>query len=116
MQFDPQLCRVDDGLDTIVGKWKLPILLQLIKHGTLRFSDLKRTLPGITQKMLTQNLKELEEDDLVIRVAYPTVPPKVEYSLTEHGQALQPIIDQLHRWGIQHRQHIQQKWADKAMR
>ncbi len=113
MERDPNLCRVDDGLDTLVGKWKLVILLHIIKNRTIRFSDLMKTIPKITRKMLTKNLREMEEDDLIKRTAYPTIPPKVEYSLTEHGKELIPIIDSLHEWGIRHKKHIQDKWLHK---
>ena len=63
-KIEPNLCHTDDGLDTITGKWKLPILLHIMKNGTMRFSDLIRAIPEITQKMLTKNLRELEEDDI----------------------------------------------------
>ncbi|BBM35368.1 winged helix-turn-helix transcriptional regulator [Pseudoleptotrichia goodfellowii] len=112
IKIEPNLCRTDDGLDTIIGKWELPILLHMMKNGTMRFSDFMRAMPEITQKMLTKNLRELEEDDLISRFSYPTIPPKVEYSLTEHGKELEPIIDQLHKWGIRHKEHIQKKWQN----
>lgn len=102
MKIDPQFCRVDDGLDTILGKWKIPIILYLLKNQTMRFSDLQKVLPEISKKMLSKNLKELEEDDLITRTVYPTVPPKVEYNLTEHGKELEDIIDSLHKWGLRH--------------
>lgn len=109
MKIDPQFCRVDDGLDTILGKWKIPIILYLLKNQTMRFSDLQKVLPEISKKMLSKNLKELEEDDLITRTFYPTVPPKVEYSLTEHGKELEDIIDSLHKWGLRHQQHLSKK-------
>lgn len=71
MKIDPQFCRVDDGLDTILGKWKIPIILYLLKNQTMRFSDLQKVLPEISKKMLSKNLKELEEDDLITRTVYP---------------------------------------------
>jgi DNA-binding HxlR family transcriptional regulator len=82
-----ELCRVDDGLSIIVGKWKSLILLHLLVEGTKRFSELKRSLPGITQKMLTTQLRELEEEDIVERKVYAQIPPKVEYSITEYGNS-----------------------------
>ena len=88
-------------------------LLHIMKNGTMRFSDLIRAIPEITQKMLTKNLRELEEDDIISRLSYPTIPPKVEYSLTEHGKELEPIIDALHEWGIRHKEHIMKKWREK---
>lgn len=109
MKIDPQFCRVDDGLDTILGKWKIPIILYLLKNQTMRFSDLQKVLPEISKKMLSKNLKELEEDDLITRTVYPTVPPKVEYRLTEHGKELEDIIDSLHKWGLRHQQHLSKK-------
>ena len=71
----------------------------------MRFSELKRSIPGITQKMLTQQLRELEEEDLIHREVYAQVPPKVEYSITEHGRSIEPVLDAMHRWGKTHLQH-----------
>ena len=82
----------------IGGKWKMPILWQL-GHKTIRFSELQRQLPKVTGKMLTQQLRELERDGLVHREVYPQVPPKVEYSLTERGRYISPILDQMCEWG-----------------
>lgn len=82
MNIEPNLCRVEDALEIIVGKWKPIILLHLLKNGIMRFSDLKRSIPNITQKMLTKNLRELENEDIIERFVYPQVPPKVEYSIT----------------------------------
>lgn len=113
MEREPSLCHFDDGLETITGKWKLIILSHIIKNKNMRFSDLMKAIPKITQKMLSKNLKELEDDDLINRKTYDTIPQKVEYSLTEHGKELIPIIDSLHEWGIEHRKHIQKKWLEK---
>jgi len=113
-KIEPNLCHTDAGRDTIIGKWKLTILLHIMKNGTMRFSDLTRAIPEITQKMLTKNLRELEEDDIISRFSYPTIPPKVEYSLTEHGKELEPIIDALHEWGIRHKAHIMEKWLENS--
>ena len=82
----------------IGGKWKMLILWHLIQE-VRRFGELKRLLPGITQKMLIQQLRELEADGLVLRKVYPQVPPKVEYSLTELGQSLGPVLKAITRWG-----------------
>ncbi len=109
MSFEPLDCHIDDGLKSLLGKWKIPILIQLRAQQVLRFSDLYRALPGITKKMLTQTLKELEEDDLVNRKVYPVVPPKVEYQLSAHGQELIPTLDALHAWGIAHSTHLAHK-------
>ncbi len=92
-------CHMELTLDLIGGKWKSLILWHLGEN-TLRFSDLRRTMPGITQKMLTQQLRELERDGLVRRFVYTQVPPKVEYSLTGSGRTLLPILDTLYQWGV----------------
>lgn len=105
MKIEPELCQVDDALDIIVGKWKPVILLNLLKNGTMRFSELKRSIPNITQKMLTKHLRELESEDIVERKVYPQVPPKVEYSITEYGKSLEKILVEMHEWGAQHRNH-----------
>lgn len=82
----------------IGGKWKPIILWQLGSRGTLRFGELRKRIPNATQKMLTQQLRELEADGLVLRQAHPEVPPKVEYSLTERGKRLVPILENLSAW------------------
>lgn len=105
MEIQPELCKVEDALGILVGKWKPLILLTLLKDGTKRFSDLKRSLPGITQKMLTNQLRELEEEDIISRKVYPVVPPKVEYSMTEYGKSLEPILVAMHEWGTAHTLH-----------
>lgn len=92
-------CTVELTLQVIGGKWKPIIIYRLGHEGTLRFSEMKRSIPNITQKMLTQQLRELESDGVVHREVYPQVPPKVEYSLTELGQTVMPVIDSLCRWG-----------------
>ncbi len=92
-------CHMELALDLIGGKWKSLILWHL-GESTLRFSALKRTMPGITQKMLTQQLRELERDGLVSRFIYTEVPPKVEYSLTDAGKTLLPVLVMLYEWGI----------------
>jgi DNA-binding HxlR family transcriptional regulator len=91
-------CPVETTLLLIGDKWKILILRELMT-GTKRFSELKKTLNGVTQKMLTQQLRKMEEDGLVHREVYPIVPPKVEYSLTELGYSLKPIIDSMAAWG-----------------
>ncbi|WP_018932994.1 winged helix-turn-helix transcriptional regulator [Gracilibacillus lacisalsi] len=92
-------CEKELTLAVIGGKWKILILWHLGKEGTKRFSELKSLMPGITQRMLVNQLRELEEDRIVHREVYPVVPPKVEYSLTHHGQTLMPILDSLYKWG-----------------
>ena len=109
MEMKPELCNVDDALNILVGKWKPIILLTLLKEGTKRFSDLKRSVPGITQKMLTNQLRDLEQEDIITRKVYLQVPPKVEYSMTEYGKTLEPILVAMHEWGTAHSVHKMQK-------
>ena len=102
----PEKSEYDYGIDAtlavIGGKWK-PLILYELKEGTLRFSQLQvRLKPNITQRMLTKQLRQLEEDGLVIRKVYAQVPPKVEYSLTKNGESLIPILDLLCEWGYEH--------------
>jgi DNA-binding HxlR family transcriptional regulator len=89
---------VDEGLRLIKGRWKLLILFHLFSGQVRRFSALDRAIPGVSQKMLTQQLRQLEKAGLVRRVIYPEVPPKVEYALTDWGQALCPVLDSLLQW------------------
>lgn len=91
-------CSFELAMDLIGGKWK-PLILWHLGAATLRFSQLRKAMPRITQKMLTQQLRELERDGLVNRFIYTQIPPKVEYSLTELGQSLVPILATLCRWG-----------------
>ncbi|MGG0717277.1 winged helix-turn-helix transcriptional regulator [Robertmurraya massiliosenegalensis] len=113
MKIEPELCRVDDALGILVGKWKPLILLHLLKNGTQRFSELKRSVPGITQKMLTNQLRDLEEEDIIERKVYPQVPPKVEYTITEYGRSLEPILNAMHEWGTNHMIHKREKMKQK---
>lgn len=99
IQDKTYLCPLELSIDLIGGKWKTIIIWQL-REKTLRFSQLKRRLPGITQKMLTQQLRDLENDGLISREVYPQVPPKVEYSLTDYGRTVLPILKSLFKWGI----------------
>jgi DNA-binding HxlR family transcriptional regulator len=96
-------CSTEVALEVIGGKWKLVILYNLF-GGTRRFGELKREMPHITQRMLTRQLRELEEDGLVHREVYTQVPPKVEYSLTEIGESLGPIVRQIDEWGEWYRE------------
>lgn len=100
---------VEATLEVIGGKWKCVILCHLT-HGKKRTSELKRLMPGITQKMLTQQLRELEEDGIIHRIVYNQVPPKVEYELTEYGWSLKEILDSLCAWG---EKHITKVYGDK---
>ncbi|WP_461243070.1 winged helix-turn-helix transcriptional regulator [Secundilactobacillus muriivasis] len=89
---------VEATMEIIGGKWKAIILCHL-RHATMRTSELRRAIPQITQKMLTQQLRELEADGIVSRHVYEQVPPKVEYALTERGESLNKILNQLCKWG-----------------
>ena len=91
-------CPVEVTLNLIDGKWKGVILFHL-QAGTCRFGELRRRMPRITQRMLTKQLRALEEDGLITRKVYPEVPPRVEYTLSETGERLRPVIDVLHAWG-----------------
>lgn len=92
-------CPAETTLKAISGRWKILILRELFSE-IKRFGELQKALEGITQKMLTQQLRELEADGIVARQVYPQIPPKVEYSLTPLGESLKPIVDQMHEWGM----------------
>ncbi len=92
-------CEKELTLAVIGGKWKLIILWHLGLEGTKRFSELKKMIPHITQKMLTNQLRELEEDLLVERKVYAEVPPRVEYTLTAYGESLMPVLRMMYDWG-----------------
>lgn len=89
-------------LDVIGGKWK-PIILWHLFDGTKRFSELQRNVEGISQKMLTSQLRELEIDLIIHREVYKQIPPKVEYSITDYGKTLKPILESIGHWGAKHR-------------
>jgi len=91
-------CPIEVTIELIGGKYKSLILFNLI-HGTMRFSELNRMVPQATQKMLTQQLRDMEKDGLVTRTVYPVIPPKVEYSLSEFGRSIIPVLDAMCDWG-----------------
>ena len=95
-------CPVEATIDVIGGKWK-PLILFYLQARTRRFSELQKLIPSATKKMLTQRLRELERDDIVHRKVYAQVPPRVEYSLTRHGQSLRPLLELMSAWGTRHR-------------
>ncbi len=99
---DFEKCPVETALDVLAGKWKI-LILWYLRRDTLRFNELQKMLPRVTQKMLIQKLRELEKDGIVHREVYPVVPPKVEYSLSSYGQSLKPILKQLYVWGEMHK-------------
>ncbi len=94
-------CPVEATLDVIGGKWKALILFWL-RDRVCRFGELRRRIPGVSERMLAQQLRELEEHGIVRRKVYPVVPPKVEYSLTAYGRTLRPITDLMCAWGVKH--------------
>jgi len=98
-------CPVEAALAVIGGKWK-GIILYHLNNQTLRFNELKRLIPGITQRMLTKQLRELEADQIIHRKIFPEIPPKVEYSLTSFGLTLTPILKSLQEWGIEYIEKI----------
>lgn len=100
-------CAVTTTVGLIGGKWKTVTLYHLL-GGAQRFSELQRRLPGVTQRMLTLQLRELEGDGLVHREVYPQVPPKVEYSLTEVGRSLEPILQAMFDWGETYGERVRQ--------
>lgn len=92
-------CPAETTLEVIGGRWKVLILWQLLQ-GVKRFSELQRALKGISQKMLTQQLREMERDRIIAREVFAQVPPKVEYSLTPLGESLRPVVEAMCEWGI----------------
>lgn len=100
-----RIVAVRDALDILNGKWKLPIIISLM-FGNKRFKEMEREISGITAKMLSKELKDLEMNQLVKRTVYDTMPVSVEYELTEYGQTLKQVIGELYDWGSQHRKRI----------
>ena len=99
-------CGMIYAVDILGGRWKLLILYKL-ENKTLRFSELKKRLPNITDRMLTLHLQELEKDRLVVRTVHAEVPPRVEYRLSESAMQLIPIWHQLERWGLEHKEKME---------
>jgi len=98
-------CPVEAALDVVGGKWKGVILFHL-RGGTRRFNELRRLIPGVTQRMLTKQLRELEADRIIQRKIFQQVPPKVEYSLTNFGRTLSPVLQDLQEWGIAYMEDV----------
>lgn len=99
---------VHDAMEVLSGKWKIRIIGSLC-FNKMRFKELQREVNGITAKMLSKELRDLETNQLVKRTVYDTIPVTVEYELTEHGITLRKVIDELMQWGLQHRKKIMQK-------
>lgn len=111
--FDEKSCPVTATMQVLGGKWKA-ILINAIYHTSpARFGELKRSVKGITQSMLTQQLRELEDDGLINRKIYAEIPPKVEYTLTEFGLTLSPIMQSMANWGKEYRINKQKAWSNK---
>ncbi|MCM3791047.1 winged helix-turn-helix transcriptional regulator [Domibacillus indicus] len=102
-------CDKELTLSLISGKWKMFIIWTLNDKGTVRFNEMRRLIPAITQRMLVNQLRELEADGVIQRKVYPVVPPKVEYSLTEIGHSLMPILKLMYDWGKNYRATIAQQ-------
>jgi len=93
-------CPFEFALDMVSGKWKA-LVLYYLKDGTLRYGEIRKKIGNITQKMLTQTLRDLERNGLVDRKVYPVVPPKVEYTITKNGEKLIPIFEMMQQWGLE---------------
>mgnify|MGYP000883936864 FL=1 len=98
-------CPVELTLLLISNKWKVLIIRDLL-DGTKRFSELKKSITNISQKVLTSNLREMEENELLTRKVYPEVPPRVEYTLTDIGYSLKPLLDDMDKWGTWYRSEV----------
>lgn len=105
MSKETPACPVEMTLQLIGDKWKVLIIRDLL-DGTKRFNELMRSVTGITQKVLTSNLRSMENDGLLTRKVYPEVPPKVEYTLTSTGYSLKPILDSMVAWGTEYKKNI----------
>lgn len=111
--YQGEMCEeLQASLDIIAGKWKSSILFNLINNEKLRFSELQEVMPGVTKKMLTSQLRELEYDNIVYRKVYPEMPLKVECSLPEYGHAFKPLLISMRSWGRAHLQHLK-NWYGK---
>lgn|SRR5699024_1868816 len=116
-QYPGEMCEeLQASLDIIAGKWKPSILFYLINNEKLRFSELKKVLPGITKKMLTSQLRELEYDNIIHREVFPEIPPRVEYSLTEYGHEFKPLLFSMKSWGSKHLQYLDTKHGNKEVK
>ncbi|MDR1602219.1 MAG: helix-turn-helix transcriptional regulator [Tannerella sp.] len=111
------ICPIRDILSRLGDKWSLLVLVTLSANGTMRFSDIQKSIGDISQRMLTVTLRSLEADGLAVRKIYPEVPPRVEYSLTQKGHSLLPHLDSLVTWAVENMQEIvasRQSFDDKS--
>nr|WP_300307627.1 helix-turn-helix domain-containing protein [uncultured Anaerostipes sp.] len=99
-------CPVVTTVQLIGSKWKLLIMRNLLKR-PWRFNELKKDLDGISQKILTSSLRSMEEDGIIVRTVYPEVPPRVEYSLSEMGESMRPILDAMEEWGTEYKKSME---------
>lgn len=107
-------CPVETGIELLSGKWKGRILWKLYNEKTMRFGELRKALGNITEKMLTAQLRELENVNLIDRKVYTEVPPKVEYSLTEFGNSMCPILDKFAEWGVNNKEKMSEIFAART--
>lgn len=105
---------IEGAIQMLEGRWKLVILFHLFGGNTLRFSDLERAIPAVSQKMLSQQLRQLEQDGIVARTVHAQVPPKVEYHLTDWGQSLCPALDELLAWAERRPMPKREEGSSKA--
>lgn len=110
-------CPILYALNLVGQKWKLPIMWHLAQHKVVRYNEMKRCVKGITNMMLTKSLQELEACGLVTRCQHPVIPPRVEYSLTEHGEKLLPTLNELYLWGeqMQSSKHLDDNGREKKL-
>ena len=94
-----EVCPVEVAVAVLGGSWKLSIVKELLERGTLRTAQLHRSIPLVSERTLTRQLRELEQDGIIDRKVYPQVPPRVEYSLTDIGETLRPIVEAMNEWG-----------------
>ena len=111
MKYDPNICPVRHVLDDVSDKWAI-LVITALKEGTLRFTELRRTIPDVSQKMLTQTLRKLERDGYLDRAVTPSIPPKVAYSLTPLGKSLVAHLEPLAAWALNHRGEVAKARAE----
>lgn len=106
-RISPDMCSVSIAVEVIGGKWKSIVLYYLLER-PMRFNELRRAIPNVTQRMLTLQLRELEADGLVERIIYPVIPPHVEYRITPFGRTLKTVIENMSAWGKRYRRRVEE--------